>query len=491
MTYAVPGAVLLLVDVPTGLGLALGTLPAAVLPLAPLRRKRYVAAVMGVLAGAMMLIGALLAAAGAWVAVPSLFLLAVGSAMLAARRPFGVYVMTLCVPLVGAGLSYQTVGEAAGLALAFVIGAIYGWLLSLPWPESQAHSPLPVARGPAVNAMMLDYGLRLGLAGASCAAIGFTLDLEHVGWAVTAALIVMRPSPEMQRLRSIGRLVSVSIGALVAITVVEATPSALVLAAVTMAALAAASGTVGGRWYVTPAFTTFLVFLLLLYAHPDQASSRFWERTSETALGVGVACICGLLIPILREWLRKTSPPLRLLRGGLDLLGCRAVDRSFYDGIRSSESLPDLHDARIRDEGEDAGVPRLDRVLELVGELPTVAQLADLSGGRAGGAERCCAADYRRREDEAEGDTADDAPLQAGLRAVVGGPLDLELPLRISLDHDDAFDGDGVPVLDRLQRLVGRPGGGRVREVGDDQGVGAVGRGRDELSPTGWRWIGL
>ena len=43
---------------------------------------------------------------------------------------------------------------------------------------------------------MLDYGVRLGLAGAVCAAIGFALDLEHVGWAVTAALIVMRPSPE-------------------------------------------------------------------------------------------------------------------------------------------------------------------------------------------------------------------------------------------------------------------------------------------------------
>ena len=72
-----------------------------------------------------------------------------------------------------------------------------------------------------------------------CAAIGFALDLDHVGWAVTAALVVV--------------------------------------------------------------FSTFLVFLLLLYAHPERASGRFWERIGETLLGVGVACVCRLLVPVLRE----------------------------------------------------------------------------------------------------------------------------------------------------------------------------------------------
>jgi uncharacterized membrane protein YccC len=184
--------------------------------------------------------------------------------------------------------------------MAFVVGAVYSWLVSLLWPETAVSASPPVARGPAVNAMMLDYGIRLGLAGAVCAAIGFALDLDHVGWAVTAALIVMRPSPEVERLRAIGRIVSVSLGALAAIAVVETTPSAGVLAAATVAALAAAAGTTGSRWYVTPVFSTFLVFLLLLYAHPDQASGRFWERIDETLLGVGVACVCGLIVPMLR-----------------------------------------------------------------------------------------------------------------------------------------------------------------------------------------------
>ena len=154
---------------------------------------------------------------------------------------------------------------------------------------------------------MLDYGIRLGLAGAVCAAIGFALDLDHVGWAVTAALIVMRPTPELQRLRSIGRVASVTIGAVAAIAVVETTPSAGVLAAVTVAALAATAATAGGRWYVTPMFSTFLVFLLLLYAHPDQAAGRFLERIGETLLGVGVAFVFGLLVPMLRDRRRRAA----------------------------------------------------------------------------------------------------------------------------------------------------------------------------------------
>ncbi len=298
----------MLVDETAGLGVALGTIPAAVLPLAPLRRKRYLAAVIGSLAGAAMLTGALLAAAGAWIAVPALFLLAVGAAQLAARRPFGIYVMSLCVPLVGAGLSYDDVGTAAALSLTFVTGAAYSWLVSLLWPETTPPAAgSPPARGPAVQAAMLDYGIRLGLAGAVCAAIGFALDLEHVGWAVTAALLVMRPTPELQRLRSIGRVASVTIGAVAAIAVVETTPSAGVLAAVTVAALAATAATAGGRWYVTPMFSTFLVFLLLLYAHPDQAAGRFWERIGETLLGVGVAFVFGLLVPVLRERRRRAG----------------------------------------------------------------------------------------------------------------------------------------------------------------------------------------
>ena len=121
---------------------------------------------------------------------------------------------------------------------------------------------------------MADYGVRLGLAGATCAAVGFALDLEHIGWAVIAALMVMRPDPDAQLLRSAGRAGSVTAGALAAVAVIEIGPPDEVLAVIAALALAGMAATVGSRWYIAPAFTTFLVFLLLLYGNQDQAPSR-------------------------------------------------------------------------------------------------------------------------------------------------------------------------------------------------------------------------
>jgi hypothetical protein len=65
------------------------------------------------------------------------------------------------------------------------------------------------------------------------------------------------------------------------------------------AAIAAAAGTHRSRWYAMPAFSTFLVFLLLLYSHPADAGSRLGERILETLLGVGLAYLFGLAIPAL------------------------------------------------------------------------------------------------------------------------------------------------------------------------------------------------
>ena len=211
--------------------------------------------------------------------------------------------LALAVPLVGAGFSYaDDVQTAAELAVAFVVGSVYCWLVSLPWPEfpDQVKAPPPVP--PRV---MAGYGLRLGLAGATCAAVGLSLELDHAGWAVLAALIVMRPDPDAQRLRSVGRAASVCAGALAAICLVAAGPPDAVFAVVAALALAVLTGTMGSRWYVTPAFTTFLVFLMLLYGNPGQAVDRFWERVLETLFGIGVAYVFGILVP--QAMLRRRS----------------------------------------------------------------------------------------------------------------------------------------------------------------------------------------
>ncbi len=44
-----------------------------------------------------------------------------------------------------------------------------------------------------------------------------------------------------------------------------------------------------------PAFTTFLVFVMLLVDSPHDAQARFWERVLETAFGVAVAAAVVLL----------------------------------------------------------------------------------------------------------------------------------------------------------------------------------------------------
>ena len=71
-------------------------------------------------------------------------------------------------------------------------------------------------------------------------------------------------------------------------------------------AVIAATATAGSRWYVVPAFTTFIVFVLLLAHAPDQAESRFWERVLETAFGITVATVVGLWTPP-RSWGRRPS----------------------------------------------------------------------------------------------------------------------------------------------------------------------------------------
>jgi uncharacterized membrane protein YccC len=150
----------------------------------------------------------------------------------------------------------------------------------------------------------LEYGIRLGAAGASAAAIGFILGLEHVGWACAAALLVMRPVADMQRLRSVGRILSVAIGALLAVALIRVEPANGWYAVAGIVAIAAAAGTHRSRWYVTAGFTTFLVFLLLLHSDPSSATSRFNERLLETVLGVGIAYLFGLGLPGLRRRLQ-------------------------------------------------------------------------------------------------------------------------------------------------------------------------------------------
>ena len=294
--YALPAAVVVLHDRPHGFALAVGVLPAAIVGVLPTRRGRLSVVVLGACVGVPIFLGGLLANVPV-LAVAAIGGLGIGSVLLAARFRLGTLAMNLALPMAGVGLSYPGVSKGAAAAGLIVLGSIYACALSMLGPERR-----PAARTrsrPQFGAPTLGYGARLGAAGATAAAIGFALNLEHVGWACAAALLVMRPAAEMQRLRSVGRILSVAAGALVAIALVHAGPPAAIYSLAVVAALTGAAGLHRSRWYVVPAFTTFLVFLLLLYSHPQDAASRFGERVLETVLGVAIAYLFGLFLPAL------------------------------------------------------------------------------------------------------------------------------------------------------------------------------------------------
>jgi hypothetical protein len=85
--------------------------------------------------------------------------------------------------------------------------------------------------------------------------------------------------------------------------------AALALPAAAVAALAGATATRASRWYVTAGFSTYLVFLLLLYIQPETAGSRFAERLLETILGVAIAAVFGLMLPRLAAASRRPPAP--------------------------------------------------------------------------------------------------------------------------------------------------------------------------------------
>jgi hypothetical protein len=295
--YALPSAVVVLNNPQRGFALAVGVLPGAIVGVLPTRRARLVIVVLGACIGVPIFVGGLLSGVPV-LAVAAILGLGIGSALLAGRFRSGTLAMNLSLPMVGVGLSYCA-GKAAGAAGLIVVGSVCACAISMLVPEQRRASPR--ARPRPAAGPTLDYGIRLGAAGATAAAIGFLLDLDHVGWACAAALLVMRPAAEMQRLRSVGRIVAVFLGAVAAVALVHAGLTAAVYSLAVLGALAGAGGLHGSRWYVVPAFTTFLVFLLLLYSHPQDAASRFGERVLETLLGVGIAYLYGLVLPSLAE----------------------------------------------------------------------------------------------------------------------------------------------------------------------------------------------
>lgn len=294
--YAIPATVVTARNPGVGLPLAIGVLPACLLPMPPTRKTRIRLFVLGTTMGVSILMG------GALGHLPHLAtaVLLAGAVVLAAvacsRFRSGQIVLYLAAPLVAVGLSYGSDwARSMGAMLLLTLGACYAWLASLVWPERPTPEAVDPNR-PGVSTM-LRYGLSLGAGAAIAYLIASASDVDHPGWAPAACLLVARPVTGLLKTRAIGRILAVTLGAVLAIAVVNASLESLALAALAAGTVTAAAATRGSRWYVTSGFTTFLVFLMLLLPDPAQATQKLGERLTETILGVSLALVFGIVIP--------------------------------------------------------------------------------------------------------------------------------------------------------------------------------------------------
>ncbi|HET6939115.1 MAG TPA: FUSC family protein [Nocardioides sp.] len=292
---AAPAAVVALTDVQLAAGLSVGLIPVLSLPLAPSRVARVRSGLTGVLAAVSVVAGGFLAQ---WpvLAVVGIVLAGglLGKAAAARTGPGTLMALFLCLPLMAVGFSYPGTEKVVGLAADLLAGTAWAVLVGLAWPAHTAPAERTATLPPPW--LLVPYGWVAGAVGATCAAIGFAADLEHVGWAPAAALLVMRPSAPVQRMRSLHRVGDVVLGAGAAVLLVQAEPREWVYAIAIGAAVTLAAATAASHWYVLPTFTTYFVFIMLLSGDLGDARERFWERVLETGLGIGVAAVASFVV---------------------------------------------------------------------------------------------------------------------------------------------------------------------------------------------------
>ena len=294
-----PAAVATLHDPASGIPLAIGVLPAAIMPVPARRTDRIIILGLGALAGFSLFVGGIIGQLPAIVAASALAGLVVVGAVAAGTFRNGRIVLTLAVPLAAAGLSYDDLATSAGIFLLLVAGGAYAWLVALVPPSKDPSTRAVPPSGPT-----LEYGLRLGVAAAIAYLITATLGLDHPGWAPAACLLVARPQLDLLQARGVTRVAAVFIGAVMAGLAVSVGLLPIGYAILIVAVLAAASGTLGSRWYITSAFTTFLVFLLMLGGQSQDPKATFDLRMGETLLGVSLAYLFLWLLPTVSERLR-------------------------------------------------------------------------------------------------------------------------------------------------------------------------------------------
>ena len=250
-------------------------------------------------------LGGALAHLGTVATALALVAVVLGAAVAASGRAWGRLLLVLAAPLTAAGLSYDDWGTSLGAALLLTAGAAYAWLVSLLWPAHAAGAtaagrpPAAGGDGPlrAVARDRCRRRLPAGVEGSASTTRGgrrrpACSSRDRMpgcsGPAPWAASLSVAASAPSRRWRSS-----------------QPTCPALVLAALAALALVTAAATRGSRWYVTSAFTTFLVFLMLLRGQEEQAAQQVGERVGETLVGAALAVLFGIVVPALTAGRRR------------------------------------------------------------------------------------------------------------------------------------------------------------------------------------------
>ena len=313
---ALPAVVIMLaVDVSLGMAFAIATIPVAMLGVPPQRIQRPRLGLVGLAFAVSYALGSVM---GLWdvAAVAALTVLAFAGVVLSVRRPAAKLLPALLLPGFALGTNHLA-PEGFAVAAVMFAGAAWATLITCCWPTTHppAITPTPPEResDPAhalPSARM--YGILFAAAAGIGLALGYLLNLVHVGWAAAAAMFIMRPDPGLLASRALGRTVATLAGVVAAGLLLHRGPTEVVLAIVTVATVSAMVAVRTSRWYITGAGGALIVLLISGVSGIHEFKVSFAERLLETALGAGLALTLGVAIPSGLRWLasrRATHQP--------------------------------------------------------------------------------------------------------------------------------------------------------------------------------------
>lgn len=299
---ALPAAVVLLaIDVNLGIVFAIGVLPVTMIGVLPSRKQRLRAVLLGIAFAVVYFLGGVVSQAPI-AALAALFGVAYGGVVLASEKPIGRVVLGVVLPALAVGLS-STPDEGWIVGLFMIVGTLWATGVTMLWPQHGAGADRPPST--ADRQRTRTYALLLACATSLALLLGYVLGFRHLGWTPAAVVLVMRPQTDLLTSRGVGRVLATLAGVVYAWLVVQYDPSNLLLAATVVVVVAAILATRSSRWYVVPAGTATLVMLLVGESTPNTFGYTLTERLGETLLGVALAYLFGVAVPLVLKWYRK------------------------------------------------------------------------------------------------------------------------------------------------------------------------------------------